>query len=164
MWIVGGLTGAAVAAAMVAGAAGFIAGSMKPATGRPISSSPAPARVADPPSRGPTPAVIPTSFVTAQELVDTLAEQGLPCGAPTYVPNPSLATSLIDCGPTIVVGVYATHSDALGAYQILESAARASGALQAHMAIGYNWTVSADDAAYAKQVAIKFGVSYFATD
>lgn len=133
------------------GAATFVTPTTPPAT------TPAAA-----PSTSPPPAALPTSFATARQLVDALNANGLPCGPVDVVANPSLAETLIDCGPTIVVGTYASHSDAEGAFTVLASALAGTNS-KVHMAIGSNWTVSAGDAAYAQRAATLFSGVYRST-
>lgn len=93
----------------------------------------------------------PSSFRNADELVDYLGTHGLQCGPIEHVAGPATAESLIDCGKTIVIAVYATHDDAVGQFE--EQSATLAGIAKVHMAIGSNWTVSSDDPAYAKAAA-----------
>lgn len=127
--------------------------------------SPAPSASPTPtPSPSPsTAAPLPTSFSSAMQLVEALNANGLPCGPPEEVAQPSVADTLVDCGPSVVVGTYASHKLAEGAFTVLKSMA-ASSNIKVHMAIGSNWTVSAGDASYAQQAAKLFAGIYRSTD
>jgi hypothetical protein len=89
------------------------------------------------------------------DLVRDLNAAGLPCGPAVRVPNPTYATTLIDCGRQVVVGTYADNKSAFNAYLQL----RGTG-VPVHMAIGPNWTVNSDDQDYAIRVAQTFHVDY----
>lgn len=102
---------------------------------------------------------LPTAFADARALVDALNANGLPCGPAVDVAAPTLATSLVDCGPSVVVSVYASEQDAAAQFDALVRALGDSGAA-VHIAVGANWTVSSGDASYARRAAELFSGTY----
>jgi hypothetical protein len=122
-------------------------------------------QMGDSPAASPTPAAPPpikAVYASAEELVAALNANDLPCGPPTTVAQPSLADTMIDCGPTVVVSTYASHELAERAFDLLASMGGDS-KLAVHMAIGANWVVSGKDAAYVQRVAKAFNAEYRTT-
>jgi hypothetical protein len=103
------------------------------------------------------PATVPTNMADANELYRYLVAANLPCGPPATVANPSLADTLIDCGPSVVLATYASHDLAEHQYTVLTSF---GSSIAVHIAIGGNWTVSADDVQYVQQAAAALGGEY----
>jgi hypothetical protein len=163
----GMLIAAVVIAALALAGGGVLAGLML--RGTPTAQPTQPAAAAPATSSAPTvttpaaPVPLPTSFLSAADLVNALNANGLPCGPAEEVGNPSLADSLIDCGPTVVAAVYSSARDAEGGFTLLVNAHKGisddGDPWSVHMAVGSNWTVNADEA-YAKKAAELFGGQY----
>lgn len=105
------------------------------------------------------PTTPPDEFRDADELVHWLNQEGLPCAPVDHVDGPSVATSMIDCGPSIVVAVYEDHAHAQSGFDTLVAISKSP----VHMAIGTNWTVSSDQPEYAQTVADRFAATYKTT-
>lgn len=109
-----------------------------------------------------TQATPPSQFQDADELRDYLNSHALYCGSGDEVSNPTNATSMVDCGPDVVIAVYADHEHAAAQFEVLQALLKQINK-PVHIAIGSNWTVSADDATYVQAVADKLGGVYRTT-
>lgn len=118
-----------------------------------------PSTPATPQAKTSAAAAIPTSFATAADLVAALNANGLPCGTAKTVDNPIVATSMIDCGPNVVVAVYKNHTDAAGQFDRMMTLLDGTG-MTVRVVVGTNWTVSGEDRDYLQSVAAKFGADY----
>ncbi len=101
----------------------------------------------------------PTTFEDADEVVHWLSVYGLDCGEVDHVDGPLYATTMIDCGRTVVVAVYEDHPHAVRAVAALVALNGQAGN-STHVAIGSNWTVSSDDAWFAQTAAKRLGGTY----
>jgi hypothetical protein len=99
-------------------------------------------------------------YADAIDLVNDLAAVGLPCGTPERVDNPSLAQTLIDCGPNVTVATYRTHAEAIAATRALVRMTAGSGTTL-YFAIGANWDVNAGSADYAHRIVDAFHAEYY---
>ena len=87
-----------------------------------------------------------------------------PCIGYEAIDKPTGAKARGRCsvaGYDMVVSTYASHADAVGAFE--EMAATMAGSSAVHMAIGVNWTLNGDDADYVQRVAKAFGGEYRTT-
>lgn len=103
----------------------------------------------------------PKTFSSPQQLIAEMEKRGLPCPGYSPVDKPIDAVAMADCtanGKDVLVTIYATHADALAAFQRVSGIMH--GLSSTDMAVGENWTVNCDDASFAKQVAQALGGEY----
>lgn len=105
----------------------------------------------------------PLAFASALDLAAALNTHGLPCVNPVNVASPTWAKSIVNCGRgAVILATFAGHAQASTEFDRL-TGGTAYADVHVHLAVGWNWTVNAEDAHYAQRVASVFGVMYQST-
>jgi hypothetical protein len=121
------------------------------------------------PSPTAAPVSVPKTFTTPRAVVDMLTRLGAPCTGytDTEVGGPFAPHGLLKGGTCnggtgeVSVGIFRSHADAWGDFDY--STALLGDGIPVHMAIGGNWVLNGDDAAFIERAATLLAGEYRTT-